>query len=53
MIEAMGLNILYRSSFEWHYIRTKFHEILQSGSKVISGGHTDGHNCDLISLLAF
>jgi hypothetical protein len=53
MIEAMGLTILYRSSFDWHYIRTKFHEILQSGSKVISGGHTDGQKFDLISLLVF
>jgi hypothetical protein len=37
----MGLKLLHRSPFEWHYLRTKFHEILPSGSKVISGGHTD------------
>jgi hypothetical protein len=41
MIEAMGLKILHRGPLEWHYLCTKFHENLPSGSKVISGGHTD------------
>jgi len=41
MIEAMGLKLLHRGPLEWHYLRTKFHENLPSGSKVISGGHTD------------
>jgi hypothetical protein len=40
MIEAMGLKICLRGPPEWHYFRTKFHEILPSGSKVISGGQT-------------
>jgi hypothetical protein len=35
------------------YLRTKFHEILPSGSKVISGGRTDRQTGDLISLLSF
>jgi hypothetical protein len=52
MVEAMGLKIIAsRSPFEWHYLRTKFHENLPSGSKVITGGHTDRHS-DLISLLS-
>jgi PIN domain nuclease of toxin-antitoxin system len=41
IIEAMGLKLLHRDPLEWHYLRTKFHEILPSGSKVISGGPTD------------
>jgi hypothetical protein len=41
IIKAMGLKILHRGTFEWHYIRTKFHENLPSGSKVIGGGHTN------------
>jgi hypothetical protein len=41
MFEVMGLKLLHRSPFEWHYLRTKFHEILPSGSKVISEGQTD------------
>jgi hypothetical protein len=52
MIEAMGVNLLHPDPLEWHYFRTKFHEILLSGSKVISGGHTDRHIGDLISLLS-
>jgi hypothetical protein len=39
MIEAMGLKLLRRGPLEWHYLRTKFHENLPSGSKVISRGH--------------
>jgi hypothetical protein len=41
MTEAMGLKIIALRSLEWHYVHTKFHETLPSGSKVISGGHTD------------
>jgi hypothetical protein len=41
MIEAMGLKLLHLGVLEWHYLRTKFHENLASGSEVISGGHTD------------
>jgi hypothetical protein len=52
MIEAMGVKLLHPGPLEWHYLRTKFHEILLSGSKVISGGHTDRHIGDLISLLS-
>jgi hypothetical protein len=29
---------LLQGLLEWHYLRTEFHENLQSGSKVISGG---------------
>jgi hypothetical protein len=53
MIEAMGLKLLHRGPLEWNYILTKFHEILPSGSKVISGEHTDRQTGDLISLLQF
>jgi hypothetical protein len=41
MVEDMGLKLLHRGPLEWHYFPTKYHENLQSGSKVISGGHTD------------
>jgi hypothetical protein len=37
MIEAMGLKLLHRGPIEWHYLRTKFHENLPSGSEFISG----------------
>jgi hypothetical protein len=37
----MGLKILPVGPLEWHYLRTKFHENLPSGSEVISGRHTD------------
>jgi hypothetical protein len=40
-IAAMGLKLLYRGPLEWHYLHTKFHENLPSGSEVISGGRTD------------
>jgi hypothetical protein len=40
MVEDMGLKIIASGFLEWHYLRTKFHENLPSGSKVISGGHT-------------
>jgi hypothetical protein len=53
MIEAVGLNIIASRSLEWHYLCTKFHENLPSGSEVISGGHTDRQTGDLISLLSF
>jgi hypothetical protein len=55
MTEAMRFKLLHRGPLEWHYHRTKFHENLQNGSKVISGGHTDTHRHtgDLISLLPF
>jgi hypothetical protein len=41
MVKDMGLKLLHRGPLEWHYLRTKFHEDLPGGSKVISGGHTD------------
>jgi hypothetical protein len=41
MNEAMGLKLLHRGPLAWHYLRTKLHENLPSGSKVTSGGHTD------------
>jgi hypothetical protein len=41
IIEAVGLKLLHRGALEWNYLRTKFNEILPSGSKVISGGRTD------------
>jgi hypothetical protein len=41
MIEATELNLLLRGPLEWHFLRTKFHEFLPSGSKVISAGQTD------------
>jgi hypothetical protein len=41
MIEVMGLKLLHQGLLEWHYLRTKFHETLPSGSKVITGGQTD------------
>jgi hypothetical protein len=53
MIEAMGLKLFYRGPLEWHYLRTKFHETVPSGSEVISGGHKDRQTGDLISLLSF
>jgi hypothetical protein len=34
----MGLKITALGHLEWHYLRTKFHENLPSGSKVIGGG---------------
>jgi hypothetical protein len=37
----MRLNIIAPMALEWHYLRTKFHGNLPSGSKVISGRHTD------------
>jgi hypothetical protein len=43
LVEDMGLKLLHRGPLEWHYVRTKFHENLPRGSKVISGGHTDTH----------
>jgi hypothetical protein len=43
MTEAIRSKLLHRGPLEWHYLRTKFHENLQNGSKVISGGHTDTH----------
>jgi hypothetical protein len=56
-IEDMGLKLLHTGTLEWHYLRTKFHENLQSGSKVISGGHRDRQTerqaVDLISPLSF
>jgi hypothetical protein len=48
---------LHRGHLEWHYLYNTFHENLPSGSKVISGGHTDRQTDrqtgDLISLLSF
>jgi hypothetical protein len=48
IIEAMGLKKLLRGDpLEWHYLRTRVHEILLSRSKVIMGAtqpdtQTDG-----------
>jgi hypothetical protein len=57
MAKDMGLKLLHPGPLEWHYLSTKYHESLPSGSKVISGGqaHTDRHKetGDLISLLSF
>jgi hypothetical protein len=47
----MGLKLLLLGPLEWNYIRTKFHENLPSGSKVISEGHTDRQTGDMRSLL--
>jgi hypothetical protein len=49
----MRLKILHRGPLEYHYLRTKYHEDLPSGSKVISGGQTDRQTGDVISLLSF
>jgi hypothetical protein len=49
----MGLKLLHRGLLEWHYLRTKFHEILPSSSKVISGGQTGRQTGDVISLHSF
>jgi hypothetical protein len=37
----MGLKLLHRGPLEWHYVQTKFHEIIPSGLRVISAGYTD------------
>jgi hypothetical protein len=43
---------LHRGPLEWHYLRTKFHENLPSGSEVITGGaHKQTGN--LIRLFSF
>jgi hypothetical protein len=49
MIEAMGLKLLHRGLLEYHYLPTKFHENLPSGSKVITGRQTPfwSHRCHL------
>jgi hypothetical protein len=49
----MGLKILHRGPLEWHYLHTKFHEIVPSGSKVTSGVQIDRQAGDLINLLPF
>jgi hypothetical protein len=42
IIEAIELKIMHQFPLEWHYLRTKFHEIIPSGSKVINGNrHID------------
>jgi hypothetical protein len=47
---------LNRGPLAWHYLRTKFHENVTSGSEVINGGHadrqTDRQTGDVISLLS-
>jgi hypothetical protein len=54
MIEAMRLNLLYRSPLEWHHLHTKCHEILPSGLKLLLGDtQTDRQTGDLKSLLSF
>jgi hypothetical protein len=60
-VEDMELKIWHWGPLEWHYLPTKYHENLPSGSKVISRGHTDTHiytqtdrqTGDLIRLLSF
>jgi hypothetical protein len=52
IIKAIGLKIIASRSLEWHYLHTKFHEILPSSSKVINGGHTDRQTGDFIGLLS-
>jgi hypothetical protein len=37
MIEAMVLKIFHRGPSEWHHLRTKFHENLPSGTKLLAG----------------
>jgi hypothetical protein len=51
----MGLKLLHLGPLKWQYIRTKFHENLPIGSKVISGGdtHTDRETGNFISLHSF
>jgi hypothetical protein len=50
---------LHPVPLEWHYLCTKFHENLPSGSEVISGGHrqpdrqTERETAHLINLLSF
>jgi hypothetical protein len=39
---------LCQGPLEWHYLRTKFHENIPGGSKVLSGGQTDRQTDDLI-----
>jgi hypothetical protein len=34
---------MHRGPLEYHYVLTKFHENLPSGSKVISGEQTESH----------
>jgi hypothetical protein len=41
MAEATALSISHRSHFQQHGLTTKFHETLQIGSEVISGGHIE------------
>jgi hypothetical protein len=53
MIEDMRKKNLHRGPLEWHYLRTKFHKYLPSGSKSISEGHTDRQTGDMISLYSF
>jgi hypothetical protein len=43
MFEDKGLKIIASRSFIWHYLPTKYHKNLPSGSKLISGGETDTH----------
>jgi hypothetical protein len=51
MVEDMGLKLLHRGPLEWNYLRTKFHENLLSGSKLLVGTHRQ--TGDLISLHSF
>jgi hypothetical protein len=41
LVEGVGLKLFHRGHLEWHYLGTKFHENLPSGSKVINGEQTD------------
>jgi hypothetical protein len=53
MAEATRLKKWHRGQLQWHHMPTKFHENSPIGSKVISGGHTEGQADNLISLLSF
>jgi hypothetical protein len=51
MIEGIGLKLLHRGPLKWHYLHAKFHEVLRSGSEVISGGYTDRHTLIIIQII--
>jgi hypothetical protein len=51
MVKGTGLkSTASRGHLQWHDTSTEFHKNLPIGSKVISGGHTDRQNRDLIRL---
>jgi hypothetical protein len=42
MVEGMGLTFMASRSLQWHDVPANFNKNLPFGSKLISGGHTDG-----------